>query len=230
MDEVLVRRLIGLLTLLVAAFLLSWLLPRPGLHRLQGEGERVVTMDLTRPDSLPEEILAPEAEAERPAPLPTPAVAPSAPPAPATQDSESEETPVAANSPQPAAQIETEIAPVPAEPLAPPSEPAIKPPPKPAPVVTAKPEPKPAPIAAEPRAPSGAMRVQAGAYSHLDKAEAVRGRAQGVGVSCVISPADTAKGTVYRVRCGPFANAEKAAAAVQALQSSGIQAQVVSGL
>ena len=55
MDEVVVRRVVGVVTLAIVAFLLSWLLPRPGLDRLRGGEERVVTMDLTRPDSRPEE-------------------------------------------------------------------------------------------------------------------------------------------------------------------------------
>lgn len=254
MDEVLVRRLVGLLTLVVVAFLLSWLLPRPGLQRLQAEGERVVTMDLTQPDSQPEEVLAgePAAVVEPVAPPPAPAesAAPiwqNAPAETEARDAEGlarAERPAATPAPAPVA-----AAP---KPVPPPAEHA-KPVPKPEPEAKPKTEPKPAvatatkpaaqeaassspaPTSTTPAKPAvtpksgGAVNVQAGAYSFLDKAEGVRDRAQAAGVACVISPAETAKGTLYRVRCGPFAGKDRATAAVQTLKAKGIAAQIVSG-
>jgi len=117
-------------------------------------------------------------------------------------------------------------------------KPTPKPEPKPAPKPVVEPTPKPpAPVAkpapatkpVESASSSGKVVVQAGAYSLLDKAETVRGQASARGVNCFISPAETAKGTLYRLRCGPFADRAKADAAVKALSGGGIAAQVVSG-
>lgn len=275
MDELLTRRIVGLLTLILAALLLSWLLPRPGLHRLQGEGERVVTMDLTRPDSQPEEVLPMDPERSAAAevvPPPLPPTEPhsgeaganaSEPQAGETEDADEGAAPDQAHAVDP---TEPEpVVPLPAippRPVAPPKPmaeqkplevlpptPAVKPAPKPE--ASLKPDPKPQPTSeqkptpvtppaevaalpppAKPVAapkPAGAVTVQAGAYSFVEKAEGVRERAQAAGVSCLISPADTAKGTLYRLRCGPFADKAKADAAVQKLKSNGIAAQVVSG-
>ncbi|MGH8517411.1 MAG: SPOR domain-containing protein [Panacagrimonas sp.] len=110
------------------------------------------------------------------------------------------------------------------------------PPPKP---IEAKPvEPKPAvptppkpPAASAPASPSGSgqVMVQAGAFSFLDKAEAVRERAGAQGQRCVVSPAETPKGTLYRLRCGPYADRAQAQAAANKLSAAGIAAQVVGG-
>lgn len=260
-DEVLTRRIVGLVTLILAAFLLSWLLPRPGLHRLQGEGERVVTMDLTRPDSQPEEVLPVDPEQ---AAATEPATPPLPPAESVTRDeavqADDPELPETAPATERPAENEVAALPAPPKPIVPPKpaamekpgeivppKPAVKPEPKPVPPpkpeIIKKPEPKPAPVAAPAEAAPAqlpkpavngpkagtAVAVQAGAYSFLEKAEGVRSRAQSAGVSCVISPAETAKGTLYRLRCGPFADKTKADVAVQKLKSSGIAAQVVSG-
>lgn len=282
MDEALIRRLVGLLTIAIAAFMLSWLLPRPGLQRLQGDSERVVTMDLTRPDSLPEEA-EPGSDEETPetgiaasgagtvsgteypgrdgpsspptdiAPAPVPPVkATDLDPAP----SEPEPvvpivlpTPDLQAAPKPDAK-KAESKPV-AKPITKPeSKPTPKPESKPEPKSEAKPVPKPeskptanpaaeAPVQKPSSAPpavskppvaasaSGSVAVQAGAYSHLDKAESVRGKAAAAGVNCVISPAETAKGTLYRLRCGPYADRAKADAAIKTLATQSIAAQVM---
>ena len=271
MDEVVARRVVGVLTLAIAAFLLSWLLPRPGLERLRGEQERVVTMDLTRADSRPEEAPLPasgddeafvgsarenaepqapptapgETQRDQPvAPAPVPPVAAQDDAPPALPDPDPVDvialptlppTGEARPVPKPAPKPEGKPAPKPdvkPEPK-PAVKPEIKPEPKPAAPPVAKPaEPTPKPAVATPTpkpAASGKIVVQAGAYSLLDKAEGVRARASARGVSCFISPAETAKGTLYRLRCGPFADRAKADAAVNALKGDGIQAQVVSG-
>lgn len=204
MDETLRRRLVGLFTLALAAFLLSWLLPRPGLERLLGARERVVTIDLTRPDAAPQERANVAQEETAPAPVPK------VQEAPATAPSPDRAPPRAVNPAAPA--------PAPAPP-APKPEPA-KPVEKPAPPVTLRP---PAP----PPASGAKVMVQAGAYSHLDKAQGVRARAASGGVSCAIAPAETAKGTLYRLRCGPYADRAAAEGAVRTLGAAGIAAQVV---
>lgn len=249
MDEVLRRRLVGVLTLGIAAFLLSWLLPRPGLERLQGSAERVVTMDLTRADSLPEEVLRAEdivyAQDEQP-------TGPAAGDDSGVSVSASDESEVPAeanNSPDTAAESlvaepasamaspksEAEPAPEPEpEPVTAP-KPEPKPMPKAEPKPTPKPEPKPVPKPAAKPAPApavpsgGKLIVQAGAYSHLDKAEDARARSKALGVGCVISPGETAKGTLYRVRCGPYPSREAADAVVKKLSAAAIPAAVVAG-
>lgn len=290
MDEALLRRVVGLLTLGVIAFLLSWLLPRPGLERLQGGSERIVTMDLTRPDSQPEELSAEEAasrerlragmdvadaallaevqggavpRAENPVSAPDPAERPR----PEVADADADVAPAeAAPLVEPETVDEPVPKPVPAPKPAPPAAPAVKPEapkpapkpaprpappapkaeiakpeakpaPKPQPKVEPKPAPKPEPKpqakpepakpAAKPAAATGKTRVQAGAYSHLDSAEAVRAKASAQGVACVISPAETAKGTLYRLRCGPYADRAAAEAAVRKLKAVSIPAAVV---
>lgn len=251
MDETLLRRLLGLATLAVAAFLLSWLLPRPGLQRLQGE--RVVTMDLTRPDSQPEEQL-PAAEPEAPGPAIAPGTT-SVVPAPDSdpadrgpedseaampdESAEADEAPAVTNpagappapESKPDTKPETKIG-TKAEPGAasiPPArraDPAPTPPRKPEP---ATPAPRPEPKPASGPAVAGSVQVQAGAYSFLDKAKGVVARARSSGVSCLVSPAETSRGTLYRVRCGPYSSREEAAAAVKTLAAASIAAQVVSG-
>lgn len=260
MDEVVVRRVVGILTLAVIAFLLSWLLPRPGLDRLRGADERVVTMDLTRPDSRPEEAssspdegaaLADAAAVESSeADQGEPQAVPSAPgqpahgspiaPAPVPPVVAQDDAPPSSG-PDPVEVIALPEA-VPKPQPKPEPKPVAKPEPKPAP----KPEPKPvaepaskapAPVVAKPApttkpvapASAGKVVVQAGAYSLIEKAETVRGQASARGVNCFISPAETAKGTLYRLRCGPFPDRAKADAAVKALSAGGIAAQVVSG-
>jgi DedD protein len=238
MDEVVLRRVVGVVTLAIAAFLLSWLLPRPGLDRLRGEGERVVTVDLTRPDSRPREILPPlpeEAAAVEPqpartaqpvaAPVPEPAAtetpAPEAPERAKPEPAKPAEPARRAGAPKPAAKpAETR----PAE--SKPAEPAKPEPSKPAEPEPARPAAK-APAVTSSGGGAGEVMVQAGAYSSLDRARAVHERAGAKGQHCVISPAETSKGTLYRLRCGPYADRTAAQAAAKTLTAAGIAAQVV---
>lgn len=236
MDEVVLRRVVGVITLAIAAFLLSWLLPRPGLDRLRGEGERVVTVDLTRPDAVPQEIPPPsEAPSTRPSPprapdaAPTPeaeieaAVAPSPIPEP-VQAPKPVETPKPVKAQKPVEVQKVVEAPKPVE------KPAAAPKPaEPKPVETKPVETKPKASTAPSSGGSGTVLIQAGAYSHLDKAEQVRAKAGAQGQHCTISPAETAKGTLYRVRCGPYADRVQAQAAIKALGAAGITAQLVGG-
>ena len=225
MDEVVLRRVVGVIALAIAAFLLSWLLPRPGLDRLRGEGERVVTVDLTRPDAVPQEI-PPPSEVE--------------PPPPATREPTEDEL-AAATAPPPEAVAPPEPPPEPAPPPKPVAPPKPAEPPKPVepnpaankPAETRPAEPKPTPATTTAPAPSasggGQVMIQAGAYSHLDKAEQVRTKAGAQGQRCAIAPAETAKGTLYRVRCGPYADRTQAQAAIKTLGAAGITAQIVGG-
>lgn len=249
MDEVLIRRVVGVITLVVVAFLLSWLLPTPGLHTLRGDGERRVTIDLTDPDAPAQEwtLVAPGSKPDVTAD--SGAGAPDTEPDPAQDSVVNDET-----APKQAASTRADTPPpVPAEPMMPavpapeaslpkatePPAPAEPAPPAPAtPKLAPKPATEPATVPAPPAKPaekpvapavSGGVQIQAGAYSHLDKAEGVRDAAQTLGVPCRIAPIDTAKGTLYRVRCGPYANAAAAQSAIRSLSTQGISAQVVSG-
>ena len=226
MDETLLKRLVGVVALILAAMLLTSILPKPGPEGLDGGAERVVTMDLTRADSAPVEV-EPEA-----APAPVSAMETEIPPPTAAASTPSEPvspSPGLESAGSPIAAIEAEPAPSPAPAIesAPAAEPgtrASEPPPAPQqvtpPIETAK------PVAAPPST-NGKWQVQAGAYSQLDRAESVRSKAAAVQVPCVISPADAGSGTFYRVRCGPYATREQGAAAVDLLDKSGIKAQVV---
>lgn len=230
MDEDLKRRIVGVVTLILLALLLTWWLPTPGLHKLQDRDERRVTIDLTDPEPRPQEWTvvsqrpvapgpAAEPEPEAPAidatPLPEPVPAT---PAPAPKPVAPAEAPKPAPKPTPA----------PAPKPQPKPEPRPEPP-KPAPKPEPAPLPKPAPAPAPAPAAGGKVQVQAGAFSHLDKAQGVIDQARGVGVSCRIAPTDTAKGTLYRVRCGPYADPAAAQAAIAKLGARGISAAIVRG-
>ncbi|MGB0955844.1 MAG: SPOR domain-containing protein [Panacagrimonas sp.] len=111
---------------------------------------------------------------------------------------------------------------------------AESPPPKPKPAPTKPPTPKPAPEeppkpAAPPPVPSdagGNWYVQVGAYGMLDNAERVRGKLRAIGVNSIISPAETSKGALYRVRSGPYARG-KADAVKKQLAAAGMASSVV---
>jgi DedD protein len=239
MDEVLLKRLVGVVALILAALLFTSILPEPG-SRPAG-GERVVTIDLTEPDSLPvEQGTAADAEQRTQDPAdPTQAQARIA-------DAAAVESMVEAQShgPVPAAEPAdtTPVPTPPGQPVAP--APAAAPDPVPAPASRPAPSPsKAAPVSpAAPKPPviadssgspkpaptgRGRWQVQAGAYSQLERAETVRAKARAVGVPCILSPAETSQGTMYRVRCGPYTSREQGEAAAALLGKAGIKSQVV---
>jgi DedD protein len=167
---------------------------------------------------------APRPEEEEPAPV---VEAPPAPP-PAAVAAETPRPP--ASSPTPAATkvasvVETPPPPKPASPKevlpkqASPKEPVPKDAaPKDAtpkevakPVETPKEAPKPpspAPVAKT--APTGAWLIQVGSFLDLTNAHVTQDRLKAAGYDSIISPLDTAKGTLYRVRAGPFASKDAA--------------------
>lgn len=223
MDETLLKRLVGVVALILAAMLLTSILPKPGPAGLDGTIERIVTMDLSRPDSLPVEVEQGAASAPLPMeteiPPPTPLVAEPENSTPATTDPADSTIESAPQAAPPPAVVTPDSAPA--------ASPANKPAEAPsAQAVVAPPQEAPKPAAA-PTSADGKWQVQAGAYAQLDRAESVRAKAASVRVSCVISPADTAQGTLYRVRCGPYATRDQGQTAVQLLAGTGIKAQVV---
>lgn len=225
MNEVLLRRLIGILVLLLTALALSFVLPRPGLVEPADDGTRLVTVDLSEPDSEPVEVPQPGLlEATE-----SPALGRE--PEDALQATPSGEEMAAPGDPEPvqAEALESEAVAIEAIPAGPPITPespvaAPETPPKPAPAPAPKPAAptkpveavKPAKSASPPAVAgttppaSGASTwyVQVGAYGSLENAEDVRGQMSALGVSSLISPADTAGGPLYRVRSGPYARAQ----------------------
>lgn len=269
MNEVLIRRLIGALTLLLVALGIGFLLPSPEPPRPE-DGLKRVTIDLqsaeivetlpAAPDTaLPPVIAAPEALPESAvlveaagdaepmeAPDPEPKEVPAAKEAPATPPAvAAAETPAQRSQPKaPPVQLkatETLKLPPPAtsaaapKPATPP--PAAQPSQKPAvpPVVAAVPAPaapaaakapdKPAAVAAkpavtpEPPKPAAAPRaggrwyVQVGSFSDIANARDAEGKLRSAGLPTVLSPIETSKGTLYRVRVAPLPGEAQAAAA-----------------
>lgn len=74
-------------------------------------------------------------------------------------------------------------------------------------------------------APSaGNWFVQLGGYADIGNARQVQTQVQGKGLSCIIAPVDTNKGTIYRVRAGPFKDREQAQSAQTRLSAAGFGA------
>lgn len=207
MDEVLKRRLVGAVVLLMGAFVLSLLLPRTGAP-LPEDGVQRVVLDLNAP---PEQAAA-EPAAE-PAPVEAVPAAQHEPVAAVPDDKTLTEDPALAPSPADTAPVvETPVEPViavatPAPAAAPKAPPQVQPLPKPeAPKPAAAPAAKPLPPAAA--LPAGNWFVQVGSFADINNARAAldrlspeRGR---------IAPAETPGGISYRVQLGPYASKEKA--------------------
>lgn len=214
MDEALKRRLIGAGLLLIAAFVLVSMLPEPRLRTAPEEDLRVVTIDLN----------APEVPAGEPIELSSPeAAAPAAPVAEATTESAAraseegappeieQEAPEAASAAAPVKPSATEQA-RPAPPPAVATKPAPSAETKPAQVAAAKP----------PAAKGGpSWWIQIGSYSDITNARQVETRLRELQQPAVVAPIDTAKGTLYRVRGGPYASESQAKSAHEAIVRSG---------
>lgn len=140
------------------------------------------------------------------------------------------EKPAAAKSADKAAEKPTETAvettPVaPARSVASAAKPVSPPPAKPAsaaaPVVAARPEPATA-APASPAAPRGGnWFVQIGGYADIDNARQAQKQVRSHNQDCIIAPVDTNKGTLYRVRAGPYRDRETAQAAQARLSAAG---------
>ena len=162
--------------------------------------------------AVPEEIaLAPAAPVS---PVPTPAATPPDKAQPVTKPA----APAPAPAPAPAK-------PVVAVPATPTPAPTVKP--APAPPDLASPEPKksevtpadaskPPPVAAaKPAAPprpasSESVYVQVGGFADIGNARQAQDRLKAIGQASLLSPVETAQGTLYRVRIGPFASRDAA--------------------
>lgn len=86
-----------------------------------------------------------------------------------------------------------------------------------------------APADAPAPAPAEAVRylIQAGAFRSAADAEALKARIALTGEVARVEAAQTAAGTIYRVRLGPYPNAGSLAAAKRALGDHGIEALAI---
>lgn len=75
---------------------------------------------------------------------------------------------------------------------------------------------------------SGKSLVQVGAYTNEQQARVVQQKLAAVGVDTAISPSETSKGTVYRVRTGSYDSRAQAEQVLQKIQAQGLGGIVVS--
>jgi cell division septation protein DedD len=108
------------------------------------------------------------------------------------------------------------------------STPAPSPPPVPVPVAAPTPaaaEPGPPP-AAEPRARLGGHGVAVGIFADPANAERAATRLRGAGLPVVTDPVESARGSLTRVRVGPFSTREEAQAAAETVRNLGLEARL----
>ncbi|WP_024303160.1 SPOR domain-containing protein [Pseudogulbenkiania sp. MAI-1] len=88
---------------------------------------------------------------------------------------------------------------------------------------------KPAPKAeSKPEAGKGNVVIQLAALSDPGKAEALKARLSGLGVTAHFSKVETSKGNVTRVRVGPFGSRAEAESILKKLSSAGVTGIIVS--
>lgn len=166
------------------------------------------------PAALPPKIEPPKAEPVKPAPA-----KPAAPISEAAKPAAKTEAPAKPE----------QVKPEPVKPLAaPPKTEAPVAPAKPAEAPKPVEAPKPAAPAAAPVAPAskppasgGSWYVQIGGFADIGNARQAQDKVKAAGQSSVLAPIDTAKGTLYRVRAGPYASREAAQAAQDVLAGKG---------
>lgn len=226
MNDKLKRRVTGATVIVLVALALAALLPEPRLAPSVDDGVQVVTIPLR------EDVIAsrPAGDAERPA---TGAVdADSSPPEIAPGDAPGatpDASPVPTSPPlKLSSSLSTSAPPVPAAASAAPAQPTpsatATPVPTARPTVSATPRPTPAAIPA----PTGVAAyapswwVQVGSYADIGNAREVETRLAALGQPVIVAPIDAASGTLYRVRAGPYANAERAESAHAQIVRAGL--------
>ncbi len=238
MDDVVKRRIAGALLLVVVAFIGVSLLPevRDG----AGEsGVKIVTIALD--GSTPQVVTPPSTTAVPPVIAAPPALAPESAPQMVEGDVDGESSGVvedpgtepAVEAPPAQKSAPAVIAKAPAAAAAAPPPAPVKPvqkaiQPAPAPI----PQIKPAPPAAKPPAAStasGSWYVQVGGFADIANAHQSQDRLKAAGQASIIAPAETARGTLYRVRAGPYSSREAATAARAALVAAGFAEPAVVG-
>ncbi|NGY06220.1 SPOR domain-containing protein [Solimonas terrae] len=134
--------------------------------------------------------------------------------------SEAQPPPVAKPAPAPEPKPEPKPGTRPAAPTPAPSKPAEAPA-KPASAAVA---PKPAEVHATTPAPAAATShwfVQVGGFADIDNARKVQTRLQSISQPTILAPIDNGKGTIYRVRAGPYASEIAAQQAFERIKALG---------
>ncbi|SFF31457.1 Sporulation related domain-containing protein [Fontimonas thermophila] len=215
MDEIIKRRLVGAGLLLAAAFLLVSVLPEPHLDKALEEGVPVLTIDLRNPDA--------------------PAAGPIEPAASTAIAQASEATaPMSAGEPSPPSEAASPPPQTPAAPTAQNQQPAPetkqpeqRPAPQPADLPAREPT-RASPAAASTAGREGRWWVQIGSFADIANARQVEARLRTLGQPVIVAPVETDKGTLYRVRGGPYADEAEAQSAHEQLMRSGYtQARIV---
>ncbi|MCK5770261.1 SPOR domain-containing protein [Algiphilus sp.] len=195
-DKVLMRRLIGAVTVFGAAFLLSLLIPEPGAEREQ-DGAVVLRLDtpesVRTPGSDGASPAAPEARAARDAP--DDRAAPSGPPQAEPREAD-------APPPRPAPQDEPSVAE-----RTPPGAPDPQPATDPAPAASAS--------------SAGEWWVQAASYSDRETADAGQSRARAAGFRTRLRDVQVEGRRYWRLQVGAFGTEAEATRAARRLQDSG---------
>ncbi|NKF24291.1 SPOR domain-containing protein [Solimonas marina] len=257
MNDKMKRRLAGAAVLLALVFIVVSLLPTPNDTRQKGGDVVTIPLNAVQSDAPPVVASAAEQGAPQTLAAPgEPAADADDGTDPGLQsvgsggddDGPGDESPAASTpTPQPLKQApapKAEPAPPAPKPVSKPEpqpELAVKPapPPKPAPEPKPKPAPKPdvkaPPKSTPPPAPSTAASstsapwyVQVGGFADIDNARRVQAKLKALGQPNIIAPVGTSKGTIYRVRGGPYASESQAQAALAKIKGAYPGAQLIS--
>lgn len=207
MNEQLKRRFTGLALIIFVLFLISWVLPKPGEMLPDGENVQRVTLDLKASETIAD------------APSLTATLAPA--PVEVLSHVESAVTEKVVNTPEPdieevpSSELISKVSSGSVVTASPTAKPPVK---KPLNAITTPQvsAPKAAPKSAEPH-----WYVQLGAFSEVGNARQLLERFKAQKYSGFLSPADTSKGTRYRVRIGPYAKREQAMGAQKRMIQAG---------
>lgn len=230
MNEVLIRRLLGAAVLLAGAFLLSVVLPEPGLREPPEPDMRRVEVDVDDPRAIepPADTPPPGGAAGDDVPHGSAGGGPRSAHQAVADDPSWDDRPLPPlPEPAMALELESEVGreaapdvPRKAQPPAPQQAGAAAKPAAPG-------SSKPAPGAAPPAGAGERWIVQAGSYADIANARRVQSQLKALGLSALIAPAETSSGTRYRVRTTAFASREQAEAARRKLEQARITASVV---
>ncbi|MGB0218213.1 MAG: SPOR domain-containing protein [Sinimarinibacterium flocculans] len=208
MNDKLKRRLTGAAVIVLVALALAALLPEPQLAPSVEDELRVVTIPLQE-EAIVETAPLDDGEAGTAGGADSPpeivdgdGVAPETPPAPASTPTA---RPTTRPTPKPTAR--------------PPATPS--PGPTPAPAATATPRPLPT-AAAGADAGGEIWWVQVGSYADIGNAREAESRLAALGQKVIVAPIETASGTLYRVRAGPYTSAARAQAAHEQVVRAGM--------
>ncbi|MFC4253258.1 SPOR domain-containing protein [Sinimarinibacterium flocculans] len=218
MNDKLKRRLTGAAVIVLVALALAALLPEPQLAPSVEDELRVVTIPLQE-EAIVETAPLDDGEAGTAGEVDSPpeivdgdGVAPETPPAPASTPTA---RPTTRPTPKPSARPPATPSPSPTP------APAATATPRPTPVVTATPRPQPT-AAAGADAGGEIWWVQVGSYADIGNAREAEARLAALGQTVIVAPIETASGTLYRVRAGPYTSAARAQAAHEQVVRAGM--------